>query len=70
MGPTVKTSYNPYDRYCSVQAQIGDALAIETWKPSVIHRTEIFPVNAAYRSKKIVVQDDNAAAWQLFDLGR
>ena len=28
IGPTVKTYYNPYDWYCSVQAQIGDALAI------------------------------------------
>lgn len=42
IGPTVKTFYNPYDRYCNVQAQIGDALAIGKWTQSVLHRAEIF----------------------------
>ena len=29
IGPTVKTFDNPYDWYCSVQAQMGDALIID-----------------------------------------
>ena len=42
IGPTVKTFYNPYDWYCSVQARIGDALAIGGSTLSEVHRAEIF----------------------------
>ena len=48
IGPIAMAFYNPYDLYCIVQAQIGDALAIGRWTPSVIQRADLFFVKTPH----------------------